>query len=157
MAGEIDARDHVEGCRRVAGRRDDIEGREHISDDFVALIDRDRRRRAFLGPKPLGTRRINHLHDLGRKPLAQLTLFGGRRSGAEGQRDQRDANAAGPVGELWKGNSTAHDERVPAFALRNETVAEYRAASGRKAPLRNFFVPSRNAAKSSLRNSESSV
>ena len=47
-AAEIDAGDDVERCRRIAGRRDDVEGRKHIGDNLVALEDRDRRRRAFL-------------------------------------------------------------------------------------------------------------
>ena len=65
LAGEVDAADHVERRRRVAGRRDDIERRKRVGDHLVALVDRDRRRRAFLRPEPVGAARINRLHDLG--------------------------------------------------------------------------------------------
>ena len=49
-AGQVDARDHVERHARIAGRAHHIERREQIRDDLVALVDRDRGRRAFLGP-----------------------------------------------------------------------------------------------------------
>ena len=72
---QIDAGDHVERRRRIAGRRDDIERRKYIGGDLVVLINRDRRRRTFLRPEAFGAR-IDHRHDRGRKPFAQLALFG---------------------------------------------------------------------------------
>ena len=76
VAVEIDAGDHVERYRRITGRRHDIQGRKYIGDCFVALINRDRRRRAFLRAEPFGAAGINHRHDFGREPFAQLALFG---------------------------------------------------------------------------------
>jgi hypothetical protein len=72
---KVDAGDHVERRRRIARSRDDIEGRKHISRNFVALIDGDRRRRPFLRAEPFGAARIDDRHHLGCEPFAQLALF----------------------------------------------------------------------------------
>ena len=74
-AAEIDAGDHVERCRRITTRVDDIEGGKYIGDDFVVLVHRDRWRRAFLRPEPVEAAGIDNRHDLGREPFAQLALF----------------------------------------------------------------------------------
>jgi hypothetical protein len=76
-AAEIDAGDHVEWRHRIAGRCHNIEGRKHIGDNLATLVDRDRRRRAFLHPEPFGAG-IDDRHDRGREPFAQLALFSQR-------------------------------------------------------------------------------
>src|SRR5262249_33320546 len=53
VTAKINSRDHVERCRRIARRRDNIECREYIGDGFVTLVDRNGRWRAFLRPKSL--------------------------------------------------------------------------------------------------------
>jgi hypothetical protein len=92
VAAEIDARDDIERDRRITRRRDDVEGRKHVADNPVALVDGDRRRRALLDPEAFGAG-VDHRHYLGRQPLAELALFSGRRCG-EDERCQRDADAA---------------------------------------------------------------
>ena len=77
-AAEVDAGDDVERRRRVTGCRDDVQGRKHVGDNLLALENRDRRRRAFLQPEAFGPG-IDHRHDLGRQPFAQLArLSNGR-------------------------------------------------------------------------------
>jgi len=73
-AAEIDAGDDVERGRRITSRRDDVERREHVGDNLAPFEDRDGRRRAFLHPEAFGAG-IDHRHDLGRQPFAQLAQF----------------------------------------------------------------------------------
>jgi len=70
-------------------------GPEAIGDDFVALVNRDRRRRALLRPEPFGAAGIDDRHDLGREPFAQLPLFSHGR-GDEDERRNGDADPTDP-------------------------------------------------------------
>jgi len=91
-AFEIDAGDHVERGRRVAGGGDDIERREDIGDDLVALEHGDRGGLALFGSEALRTG-IDDRHDLGREPLEELAPLGQGGRG-EDKRDQGDADGA---------------------------------------------------------------
>ena len=90
---EIDTGDHVERGRRVAGRGDDIERREDIGDDLVALEHGDRGGLALFGSEAVRTTRIDDRHDLGREALEELALLGEGGRG-EDERDQSDDDDA---------------------------------------------------------------
>jgi hypothetical protein len=117
MPGEVHARDDVERRRRIAGRGDDIERREDVGDDLVALVDGDRGRGTFLVAQPFGPAGIHHRHDLRRQPLAKLPLLRKRGRG-EAKRNRANAISATQTPRTLFNNPELSSPRADPDAIR---------------------------------------
>jgi len=126
-AVRLHARDNVERDHRVARRRDDIEGREYVGYGLVAPVDRNRRRRAFLRPEPLGAR-IDHRHHVGRQTLPQLAFFRqrGRRQSKRNQRRKQQREATANRIEEPRNHSSGVSSGLTAASYHNKSFNQLR-------------------------------
>ena len=139
--GHIDAGDDIERRRRIAGRRDDIEGGENIGGDLAVLVGGDRGWGTFFRSEPFGTRK-NHRHHVGREAFGQLAFFGERRGDDQDCEEAEQDNAQGSV------RGKTHSTRFPSGMMAASKLAPSVCASVRMAFLRlapSKLVPRKSA------------